>query len=319
MTKETRFSRRQALAGGFLLAAGASVMPQSIAAETTETAPSKSEFVYCLNTGTIRGQKLGIVKEIEVASKAGYQAFEPWVEAIDQYAKAGGSLVDLKNRVKDSGLTVESAIGFPEWIVDDDARRAKGLERAKYEMDLVSKIGGKRLAAPPAGATDKPGLDLEKAAERYRILLEAGDQLGIVAELEVWGFSKNLNRLSVCAHIAIESGHPKACVLADIFHLYKGGSNINGLKLLSGNAIQVFHMNDYPSDPPVDKINDGYRIFPGDGTAPMDQILRTLRSIGGRKVLSLELFNKKYWEQDALEVAKEGLAKMKAAVQKALA
>jgi sugar phosphate isomerase/epimerase len=77
-------------------------------------------------------------------------------------------------------------------------------------------------------------------------------------------------------------------------------------------------MNDYPADPPRDKINDGYRVFPGDGTAPMTQILRDLHAKGGRTVLSLELFNKTYWEQDALEVAKAGLAKMKAAVAQAL-
>jgi hypothetical protein len=37
--------------------------------------------------------------------------------------------------------------------------------------------------------------------------------------------------------------------------------------------------------------------------------------MGGEKVLSLELFNRTYWEQDPLEVAKTGLAKMKAAVK----
>jgi len=35
-------------------------------------------------------------------------------------------------------------------------------------------------------------------------------------------------------------------------------------------------------------------------------------------VLSLELFNPNYWKQDALEVAKIGLAKMKEAVAKAI-
>jgi hypothetical protein len=34
---------------------------------------------------------------------------------------------------------VEGAIGFPEWLVDDEARRARGLERAKREMSLVAK------------------------------------------------------------------------------------------------------------------------------------------------------------------------------------
>ena len=107
------------------------------------------------------------------------------MEAIDQHVKSGGALKDLRNRISDSGLTVESAIGFPEWIVDDDAKRARGLERAKFEMDLVAQLGGKRLATPPAGATNTPGLDLGKAAERYRALLELGDQIGVVPQLKV--------------------------------------------------------------------------------------------------------------------------------------
>ncbi len=202
--------------------------------------------------------------------------------------------------------------------MDDDARRAKGLERAKVEMDLVAQIGGQRIAAPPAGATRPPALDLARVAERFRALLELGDQMGVTPQLEVWGFSATLSHFSQCMFVALETGHPKACVLADVFHLYKGGSPFTGLKLASAAARPVFHVNDYPSEPPRDKVNDGFRIFPGDGAAPMTQILRDLRA-GGPTVLSLELFNRKYWEQDALATAKEGLAKMKAAVEKALA
>ena len=193
------------------------------------------------------------------------------------------------------------------------------MERAKREMEMVMEIGGKRLAAPPAGATDLPKLDLLQAAERYRRLLETGQQIGLVAELELWGFSKNLNRLSECVAVAMETGHPNACVLADIFHLYKGGSDFHAFHLLGPDAVQVLHMNDFPADPPREKIDDSYRIFPGDGTAPLTETLRALHQTGGQKVLSLELFNRKYWTEDPLMVAKTGLAKMKAAAEKTLA
>ena len=139
------------------------------------------------------------------------------------------------------------------------------LEQAKRDLDVVAQIGGKRLAAPPAGATKEPGLDLHKAAERYRALLELGDQAGVVPELELWGFSKNIRHLSEAIFVALEAHHPKACVLADIFHLYKGGSGFDGLRLLSGEALQVVHMNDYPADPGPDEIADAFRVFPGDG------------------------------------------------------
>ena len=312
-----KFTRRQVLAHTGLLVGTAVAGKKLSAAPTvsTSSAPDpKRPFRFCLNTATIRGQKLGIVEEIAIASKAGYDGIEPWVDAIEEYVKSGGALKDLKRRVDDSGLAVESAIGFPEWIVDDDARRAKGLEQAKREMDLVSQIGARRFAAPPAGATDTPGLDLRKATERYRALLEAGEKIGVVPQLELWGFSRNLHYLGECVGVAVDTGHPKACVLADVFHLYKGGSDFRGVHLLGPDAIQVLHMNDYPANPPREKIDDGYRVFPGDGSAPISEILRTLHGTGGQKVLSLELFNKQYWSQKALTVAKNGLAKMKTAV-----
>lgn len=309
-------SRREALSQTGLLTVGAAFISEHCVAVEKPPEPSQKRqnpFRYCLNTATIRGQKIGILKELEVASKAGYQGIEPWIGSVEDYLKGGGTLKELKQRVNDSGLTVESAIGFSEWIVDDENRRTQGLEKAKREMEMLSQLGAKRLAAPPAGATGLPKLDLLAAAERYRALLEAGERVGVIPQLELWGFSKNLNRLGECVCVAIETGHAQACVLADIYHIYKGGSDFRGMALLGPNAIQVLHMNDFPSDPPRDKIDDSYRVYPGDGVAPLKDVLRLLRNTGGESVLSLEVFNRKYWTEDPLEVARTGLAKMKAA------
>lgn len=275
-------------------------------------------FKYSLNTSTIRGQKLGLEKEIDVAAQAGYQAIELWVSTIQEYVKSGGKPADARKRIEDRGLTLENAISFSRWIVDDDAARAEAVEQVKREMDLLAQIGGKRIAAPPAGATDKPGLDLLKAAERYRAILDLGDKMGIVPILELWGGSKNLHRIGQCMFVVIESGHSKACMLGDVYHIYKGGSDFAGLKMISPQAMPVMHMNDYPAEPPREKIGDRDRVMPGDGIAPLTQILRGLRDNGSRAVLSLELFSPAYWEKDPLEVAKTGLTKMKSAVDKAL-
>ena len=313
-------SRRELLVGAAAAVGGAAAAGSNLLAADVNRGEMKrtADFIYCFNTSTIRGQKLGLDQEVEIAAKAGYKCIEPWVDKIHDYAKRGGSLKDIRKRIEDLGLTVESAISFFQWIVDDDAERAKGLEQVRRDMDVLAQIGGKRIAAPPAGVTREPGLDLAKAAERYRTLLEIGDQLGIVPQLEIWGSSRNLHRLGQAMFVAVESGHPKACLLPDVYHIYKGGSDFNGLKLLSAQSIHVFHLNDYPAEPPRDKITDRDRVYPGDGIAPLTQILRDLHANGSGAVLSLELFNPTYWQQDALEVAKTGLSKMKAAVNKAL-
>lgn len=301
-----------------MLALGAGSAAALVSSRTTSASLKQqhSPFTYCLNTSTIRGQEKSIVEEVDIAAKAGYDGIEPWMRKIDQYKESGGSLSDLGKRIKDHGLKVESAIGFAQWIVDDDNRRAKGLEQAKRDMDTLKQIGGIRIAAPPTGATNEAGLNLFAAAERYAKLLELGDKMEVVPQVEVWGFSKNLSRLGETVFVAVESGHPKACVLPDVYHIFKGGSDFEGLNRLSGKTIQVFHMNDYPAEPTRAKMSDADRVYPGDGVAPVGDILKGLRAKGSPVALSLELFNRDYWKQDALEVAKTGLQKMNAVVAK---
>jgi len=296
---------------GTAAVAGAACLVKGAPAEGNAVEP----FGYCLNTSTIRGQALPIDQEVELVAKAGFQAIEPWLRELDDYTKKGGNLKDLGKKIADAGLKVPSAIGFAEWIVDDDERRKKGLETAKRDMEAVLTIGGTHIAAPPVGATDKTDLNINQIADRYRALAELGAKIGVIPEVELWGFSKPLHRLGEVVFVAVESGHPQACILPDIYHLYKGGSDFDAIKLLAGRSIGIFHLNDYPSALTRDKITDADRVYPGDGQGPVVATLKTLREIGYRGMLSLELFNRDYWKQDAALVLKTGLEKMKAVVK----
>lgn len=314
----------------WLLGVGGAVAATQLSA--ADSGAAKDRWGYCLNTSTVRafdgkggGTSRPIVELIEIASKAGYNAIEPWIGELDAYVKAGGSLKDLAKRFKDAGLVVPDAIGFAEWIVEDPERRKKGLEQAKRDMDMVAQIGGQRIAAPPVGATGgksqrddpkftQPIVDLLAAADRYRALLELGKTMGITPIVEVWGFSKTLKRLGEAMLIATECGHPEGCILPDVYHLFKGGSDFTGLTLLGPKAIGIFHMNDYPADKNREMIVDADRVYPGDGIAPWKAILASLRAMNYSGYLSLELFNRDYWKQDPHVVAKTGLDKLKTVV-----
>lgn len=313
--------RRRLLAGAgaaaLLSVGGSQYIPVARAAEKTNlSAPPKVR--YCLNMSTVRGQKLSVPDQVELAAQAGYDGIEPWLNDLRAYVDQGGSVPDLAKRISDRGLTVASAIGFAEWIVDDDARRAKGLEQAQRDMELIRSLGGTHIAAPPAGATKETNLNLFRAAERFRALVELGVKQECLPQLEVWGFSTTLSKLGETMLVAVESKHPAACLLLDVYHLYKGGSGFAGLRLTSGIPMHCFHMNDYPADPPRETIADKNRVYPGDGVAPLGEILRTLFSNGFAGFLSLELFNPDYWAQPAPQVAKTGLEKMKLAVAQAV-
>ncbi|MFM7037887.1 MAG: sugar phosphate isomerase/epimerase family protein [Planctomycetaceae bacterium] len=283
--------------------------------------PAASSVRYCLNTSTLRGQKLGIVREVAIAAQAGYQGLEPWIPNLREFVQQGGSLDDLRKQISDAGLTVDSAIGFAQWIHPDDTARTKALEEARRDMDMLRQIGGTRIAAPPVGAhqADSPLVELSAAAERFAALQQIGRDAGVLPQLEVWGFSKNLSRLGEVAYVAAETGDPGTLLLLDTYHIHKGGSDFAGLSLFSDQSLQVFHMNDYPAEPPRAQINDSHRVYPGDGIAPLNQIIQMLAGNGRSITLSLELFNPEYWKQDAAVVAATGLAKMRSAVEQAFA
>lgn len=312
-----RITRKNFLKGG-CIAGGVSLGPvvAGAAAKPRRDADNDHWFGYSLNMGTIRGQKLGLAGEVDVAIKAGYQGIEPWIDTARKYKESGGSLDDIRKRCEDSDLKVCGGIGFAHWIVNDDRQRAAGVEQIKRDMELLAQLGGSHIAAPPAGAHRPDSkIDLERASERYYEILEIGRDIGVIPQVEVWGFSANLSHISEAVYVAARSGHPDACVLSDVFHMYKGGSEAAAMKLLGRAAVHCFHLNDYPADPPRDSIDDSDRVWPGDGVAPIKEILSYLAHNRCRVFLSLELFNREYWKMDALECAKLGLKKMKAVAE----
>jgi len=309
-----KINRRQALqfAG---ITAGAAIVQNAAGSPLKGALSAKHAYVLCLNMATIRGHNLGFVKELETASAAGFRSVEIWIDSLQNYMAHGGAIGEAKKRLDDLGLKVENLISFHKWIVDDDAARKSNLEQMKRDMDLMAVLGCKRIAATGMGAsnTSVPGLDV--IAERYRAILEIGDQTGVVPQLEMWGFQKNLSNVAEVIYAAMKSGHPSARVLLDIFHLYKGNTSINTLPLMNPNAAEILHMNDYPATLSSAVITDADRIYPGDGAAPIKQTLQILLKNREKPlVLSTELFNAAYYAQDALTVAKTSMEKMKLAV-----
>ncbi len=320
MNEPKSMNRRQLLqASAATVAIGSTISAGQSAQCAENTTPLNEKSVrYCLNMSTIHGEKIDVQEQVRIAAKAGYTGIELWLRDIQRFRDAGGKLETLRKQIDDAGLKVESAIAFGQWLVDDDAARQKGLEECGRDMEIIRELGGRRIAAPPTGMTKSPPMDLDRAGERYRALLELGKARECIPQIEVWGHSTNCFSLKQVLYICAAASHPDACILPDVYHLYKGGSDFNDVAMLAGKRVHAFHMNDYPATPPRAEIKDEHRVYPGDGVAPMRPILRTMLDNGFAGALSLELFNREYWSQDPNVVAATGLAKMKAAVAKAV-
>jgi sugar phosphate isomerase/epimerase len=270
-------------------------------------------FKAALNASTLFPFALGVTQQVQVAGQAGFAGVELWVKDILAYLERGGTTAELRAQIEQSGVALVNAIAFFAWADADEAARERAFAQAEREMQILAEIGCEAVAAPPFG--DVARSEPHAIAGHFARLHALGRRVGVEPLLEFWGRAPQLSTLSQAVFVALESGLPDARLLIDPFHMYTGGSAVGGLRYLSGAAIGLVHVNDYPADPPRAQIADSDRVFPGEGVGPTGELARLLHAAGYRGYLSLELFIQDFGADDALAVARRGLAAVQAAYQ----
>lgn len=314
-------SRRRFLTSGAVATAGAAVT----GAAPLPAAPSRryqggvSPWPISLDTATIRPVAT-LEEKIDIAAEAGYDGFEPWEGELQEYEEDGGNLETLGRAIADRDLSVPNVVALWNAIppTQEEWEAVQSDHRRRFRQ--AAEVGATYIQTVLTPARDWDTYDLYWAADRYRELLDVGiNEYEVRPALNFLQFLPHIQQIGQAAAIALNADHPEARIIPDTFHLYVGGSGWNGLRHLQGDFLAMFQINDVPDDPPREELEDEHRVYPGDGILPLEDILRDLRTIGYRRDVSLQLFNPEYWEQDLLEVARTGLHKTVAVIERALA
>jgi len=320
---KNKISRRKAISttlkaslgalGGYAFTANTQ-KETSIIAQSANTLPMR----ISLNTSTLLHYKLAADVQIDMVAEAGFNGIELWMRDIKTYLDKGGKPEDLRDKLLSQKLTLENIIGFSKWCSDDSEERKEAIDQLRAEMMIIAALGGAYIAAPVQGITALDRNKYDDYAERYNTILELGDETGVTPIIELWGMGA-LNKVADCAQIVIATGHPKATMLLDFYHVYRGGNDWDTIDVLNAKRLPVIHMNDYPATPSYEKLKDSDRVLPGEGVCPFNEIIPKLYHAGFRGGFSVELFNKGYWEtMDAKTLLKHSYEKTFNIVQKAL-
>ena len=264
-----------------------------------------ARFRYCLNASTIRTTP--VLRQIEVARAAGYEAIELWHDHIDEHLRAGGSLADIRRAIDDNGLAVPTTIYLAGWFQPAGEDHVRALDEVRRRLEQAAAVGAEfAVAGPPAGKADR-----DLGAKHYAELLELGKSFGVRPAFEYLGFVEDINTIEDAIDIVVRSQHADATVVVDPFHCHRGGGSIESLSKLRPRQIAISHFNDCPAEPAANLQQDSDRVFPGDGVVDLEGYCDQLTSIGYAGWLSLELFREDLWAQEPLSVAKLGLEKMR--------
>jgi 2-keto-myo-inositol isomerase len=298
---ENKISRRKALTTGLkATAAGIIGLGFDHSKDDAKAKPSGNPnadlpFRISLNTSTLMAYQLPVDEQIDLVGNVGFDGIELWMRDISAFVENGGSLESLKEKLRSHNLILENIIAFSKWCSDDYSEQREALDLMRSEMRMIAELGGNYFAAPVQGIDKIDPDKFEEYAQRYRSVLEIGDEVGVVPLIELWGMGA-LHKVSDCAQIVIESNHPKAAMLLDFYHVHRGGNSWETIDTLNAGRFPVIHMNDYPGSPEASLLTDADRVLPSEGVCPFQEVLPRLYAAGFRGGLSVELFNKGYWE-----------------------
>ncbi len=264
-----------------------------------------SEFTYCLNTSTIRPTPL--LEKIRLAGEAGYTAIEPWNDEVTAYLEQGGSMPELKRALGDAGLKVVSVIALHGWVTAEGAEHTRVLDDCRRRMAQALELGSPYIVASPP----REVVDLGHVTRRFVELLEIGKRLGVLPSMEFLGFVDGIKDVDSAWTIASGTGDARATVVADVFHMIRGGGRVDDLLKIPGDRLACFHINDLPPTPDPLTQKDEDRVMVGEGIADLPRVIANLRTIGYRGPLSLELFNHNLWSEDPSTVIRRGIERIR--------
>jgi 2-keto-myo-inositol isomerase len=264
----------------------------------------------CLNTVTV-GPDHPLEAIIDEMGRWGYAGIE--IEAGRLGGALGrGSVEEVRRRLADQGIAAASLMAWP-FKVDGDLSSL--LDDLRRHGDLARALGAPTLLvfAGQAGPTDPATRAdfLRRAGDSARAYAEAAGE-GVTISLEPIGGSDWLGTPEHALAIADASGHPRVGIMMDFFHYYRSSVPATSVAAIPVEKLFIVHADD-SEDRPIAELNDSHRVYPGEGILPLRPRLQLLRRMGYRGHLSIELFNRAYWQAPLAEVVERcyrGLARL---------
>ena len=258
---------------------------------------------------------------------AGFQgSLEGWARAGIRYVELNdgllqtflesNSLAAAGRVLTDNGLTPVCGVsgGADMWIPGPE--RAASLDRFRLRCEQYKTLGLNRVYTPSG---TRRAVTADDFAETPRCIREVGDiaqEFELTAMIEFIRTSTHLSTLTSALATIREAAHPHVNPMLDFFHFWSGLSKFQDLDLLRNGELQHCHFQDL-LDTPRELIDNDSRLIPGDGIAPVDNILRKLKERGFTGALSVELFRAEYVDGDPYEVGLEIKQKCEAVMERA--
>lgn len=254
-------------------------------------------FQMALNTVTIKPTQF--IEKIRLISKVGFSGIGLWMDEIQDYLKKGPNKL-IKELMEDYALApveMQTLLGW-QYLTGSDQNQA--FSEAK---DFLTSVKQLDIHCPVVALPSVEIGEIKNAIKDFRRLCNLANDFGINLAFEFVAYAKQINNVKIAWEIVGEADCPNGGLLIDTFHFMKGGSKIEDLKHVPMEKVFLVHISDVrPLPLTIREQSRRFRFLPGEGEAPLKEIVQCFVENGYKGFYCCETFNEEYWLQDPLTI-----------------
>jgi 4-hydroxyphenylpyruvate dioxygenase len=197
----------------------------------------------------------------------------------------------VRQRCADLGLTIEAYQPFHDFeAVPPDILRAN-LRRADRKFALMGELGTATMVVCSTLSPDAVDDD-DLAAEHLHLLADRAGEHGLRIAYEALAWGRFVSTFDHAWRIVRRAGHPALGLCLDSFHVFAGGSDLAGIRIIPGAKIFALQLADAPPrHMDLAQWSTHHRLLPGQGSFDLARFASTVLGTGYAGPLSLEVSN----------------------------
>jgi 2-keto-myo-inositol isomerase len=252
-------------------------------------------MIPCINQATVL--PTDTIRFVELARKSSFTAIELDIGKVEEcVGKVGLTL--LQRTLRDSGLQIVSLNAIENYPIMTQDEMSRSLRRCEEVLSLCRSLDCDILVVNPNEVSEPDRVVMARKFDDFmnetnRIADNLGVRLGFeyvsYEDRVVHSLSESLNGL--------RRWNRGVGLVLDVFHMYRSGESFNEISSKDSSLIWAFHVSDSPKLP-ISDVRDSDRLMPLEGVINLRGYISKLKELGFGGPISVELFNKKYWEMD---------------------
>ncbi|MBP1933274.1 sugar phosphate isomerase/epimerase family protein [Ammoniphilus resinae] len=263
----------------------------------------RTPFDLALNTITIKYASIN--EKIEMIKEAGFNCIELWSNEIQELISIDGNLNSFKELLNQHQMEILFVCPAPSYYPWHYDLTLLLLNDFKELFERSQALGASGIVMPIIGNIGT----IPETISNTQKLCDIAASYNLVLGLEFIGSNRKLNTLESVLSVIEKVNRFNCKLVIDLFHVYRGNSNIKAIRRIDPERIMVVHLDDSMSIPISNLIGTKHRVFPGDGIIPIMNWIKLIKETGYHGPFSVEVFNEDYWQRNTKEVCIEAFQK----------